>query len=79
VEFIIGRRFALTRWLHPGYDIFVFLELKLDNFGFSDYVRAVPFLQGGGSRSSRYVGRDAMDVDALLTNSAEADGESVWS
>jgi hypothetical protein len=25
------------------------------------------------------VGRDAMDADALLTNSAEADGEVVWS
>jgi hypothetical protein len=25
------------------------------------------------------VGRDAMDADALLTNSADADGEVVWS
>jgi hypothetical protein len=24
-------------------------------------------------------GRDAVDVDALLTNSADADGEVVWS
>jgi hypothetical protein len=24
-------------------------------------------------------GRDAVDVDALLTNGAEADGEVVWS
>jgi hypothetical protein len=35
--------------------------------------------QGGGSRSSRYVERDAVDVDAPLTNGAEADGKSVWS
>ncbi len=33
----------------------------------------------GGSRSSRYAERDAVDVDAPLTNGVEADDESVWS
>jgi hypothetical protein len=35
--------------------------------------------QRGGSRSSRYVERDAVDVEAPLTNGAEADGQVVWS
>jgi hypothetical protein len=33
----------------------------------------------GVSRSSRTLGGDAMDADALLTNSADADGKVVWS
>ena len=33
----------------------------------------------GGSRSSRTLGEDAMDVLAQLTNAADADGEGVWS
>jgi hypothetical protein len=39
----------------------------------------VPLLQRGASRSSRNVGRDAMDVLAQLTNAADTDGEGVWS
>jgi hypothetical protein len=35
--------------------------------------------KGGGSRSSRYAERDAMDADALLTKGADADGQDVWS
>ena len=38
----------------------------------------VPHRRGVGHRHGRWV-RDAMDADALLTNSAEADGEVVWS
>jgi len=33
----------------------------------------------GVSRSSRTLGRDAVDAAALLTNGAKADGEVVWS
>jgi hypothetical protein len=33
----------------------------------------------GVSRSSRNVGRDAMDAEVPLTSGAEADGEIVWS
>jgi hypothetical protein len=33
----------------------------------------------GALRNVINAGRDAMDADALLTNSAEADGEVVWS
>jgi hypothetical protein len=33
----------------------------------------------GVSRSSRTLVREAMDADALVTNSARADGEVVWS
>jgi hypothetical protein len=39
----------------------------------------VPPIQRGVSRSSRTLVRDAMDAAALLTNSANADGEVVWS
>jgi hypothetical protein len=41
---------------------------------------AIPCLtKRGVSRSSRTLVRDAVDADALLTNSADADGEVVWS
>jgi hypothetical protein len=33
----------------------------------------------GALRNVINAGRDAVDADALLTNSAEADGEVVWS
>jgi hypothetical protein len=33
----------------------------------------------GALRNVINAGRDAMDADALLTNSADADGEVVWS
>ncbi len=32
----------------------------------------------GASRSSRTLVRDAVDADALVTNSVEADGQVVW-
>jgi hypothetical protein len=53
--------------------------IPLDNFLISDYPHIVPFLQGGGSRSSRYAERDAVDADEPLTNGFEADGQVVWS
>jgi hypothetical protein len=40
---------------------------------------AIPFHLRGVSRSSRTLERDAVDVDAPLTNGVDADGEVVWS
>jgi hypothetical protein len=56
-----------------------FFQNLLDNFGFSDYRSAVPFLQRGRLAIVTDAERDAVDADALLTNSAEADGQVVWS
>ena len=38
-----------------------------------------PVPEEGRWPSSRTLGRDAVDADALLTNSVDADGEVVWS
>src|SRR5258708_7418661 len=43
------------------------------------YIRAVLSFREGRWPSSRTLGRDAMDAAALVTNSAKADGEVVWS
>ena len=59
--------------------IFLFSEFKLDVFRFSEYTYAVPFLPKGRLAIVTNAERDAVDVGALLTNSAEADGEIVWS
>jgi hypothetical protein len=77
----IGRRLAPTRWLHPGYGP--------PNFGISEITlavrpksvvyahRLVPL--EGRIAIVTDAGRDAVDAAALLTNSAQADGEVVWS
>jgi hypothetical protein len=54
---------------------------------YSDFPKAKSGVYPPASRPSQQgrfaivtdVGRDAVDADALLTNSAEADGEVVWS
>ena len=43
------------------------------------YIRRVPFLPKGRLAIVTDAERDAVDVDAPLTNGAEADGEVVWS
>jgi len=43
------------------------------------YIRRRPHLTEGRLEIVMDARRDAVDVDALLTNGAEADGESVWS
>jgi hypothetical protein len=53
-------------------------------FGFSEsQIRcrtpAVPSHSEGRFAIVTNAGRDAVDAEALLTNSAEADGEAVWS
>jgi hypothetical protein len=62
-----------------GKNNFVFIEFSLTASDFRIMILPSRSFQGGGSRSSRYVGRDAVDVDTPLTNGVEADGEDVWS
>jgi hypothetical protein len=67
-------RFKLIRAAGPSSQkIFVYENQKLCMMG------ASRSRKGGASRSSRNVGRDAMDVLAQLTNAADTDGEGVWS
>jgi hypothetical protein len=54
-------------------------DLSFQSWPANWYVSRVPPRQEGRSRSSRNVGRDAMDVEVPLTSGAEADGKIVWS
>jgi hypothetical protein len=40
---------------------------------------SIPARERDVSRSSRTLGGEAVDVEALLTNGADTDGEVVWS
>ena len=63
----------LIRISSPGLKILLSENRKLW------YLPPIPPRQEGRSRSSRNVGRDAMDVEVPLTSGAEADGKIVWS
>jgi hypothetical protein len=53
----------------------IFISFRPKSPAYSTY----PVPQEGRFAIVTDVGRDAVDADALLTNSAEADGEVVWS
>ena len=68
--------FRKNRFVQP----FLQKYFALSEARISRMVRAVlTRFKRGGSRSSRTLGEDAMDVSAQLTNAADADGEGVWS
>jgi hypothetical protein len=76
VEFIIGRRFAPTRWLHPGYNNFLFLESGLTSSDFRITLLLSRSFQRGRLAIVTDAERDAVDGEAPLTNGAEADERS---
>jgi hypothetical protein len=54
-------------------------RILLDQHLILVYRSVVPFLPKGRLAIVTDAERDAVDVDAPLTNGTEADGESVWS
>src|SRR6201999_596806 len=74
---VLSARREKNQWNHcPA------LVAKIFRFPFDPNHRLIACILSrwrGVSRSSRTLGWDAVDADALLTNSADADGEVVWS
>jgi hypothetical protein len=73
------KRTASLRLAWLGRQIFSLFQNLLDYAEFPKYRCAVPFLPKGRLAIVTDAERDAVDVDAPLTNGVEADGESVWS